>query len=202
MEAEWVMVWITAIYVIATILICIANLKSAKATREQVAESKRQYDEENRAYITYAFIYEKKAFYGLRFTNNGKRVAKKVKIALRDAFIQSLTDHQFKDQLMRIAKKECVLGVNQSIDVYFGGDEFRENTDKLPIEGDIIYSDGIGEYCEYFIIDFNSYPPIFTVDSEIEDIRQEIKKQTRELEKLRIEISRLREINNRRIDNA
>ena len=103
---------------------------------------------------------------------------------------------------MRIAKNECVLGVNQSIDVYFGGDEFRENTGKLPIEGDIIYSDGIGEYCEHFIIDFNSYPPIFTVDSEIEDIRQEMKKQTRELEKLRIEISRLREINNRRIDNA
>lgn len=202
MEAEWVMVWITAIYVIATILICIANLKSAKATREQVAESKRQYDEENRAYITYAFIYEKKAFYGLRFTNNGKRVAKKVKIALRDAFIQSLTDPQSKDQLMIIAKNECVLGVNQSIDIYFGGKEFRENANKLPIEGDIFYSDGIGEYCEHFIIDFNSYPPIFTVDSEIEDIRQVMKKQTEELAKLRIEVSRLREIENRRIDNA
>lgn len=202
MEAEWVMVWITAIYVIATILICIANLKSAKATREQVAESKRQYDEENRAYITYAFIYEKKAFYGLRFTNNGKRVAKKVKIALRDAFIQSLTDPQSKDQLMIIAKNECVLGVNQSIDIYFGGKEFRENANKLPIEGDIFYSDGIGEYCEHFIIDFNSYPPIFTVDSEIEDIRQVMKKQTEELAKLRIEVSRLREIESRRIDNA
>ena len=193
MDAEWVMVWITVVYVIATILICYANLKSARATREQVAESKRQYDEENRAYITYAFIYEKRAIYGLRFTNNGKRVAKKVKIALRDEFIQCLTDPQLKDQLKRVANNECVLGVSQSFDIYFGGNEFRKNTNKLPIEGDIIYSDGIGEYCEHFLIDFNSYPPIFTVDSEIEDIRQEMKKQTRELEKLRIEISRLRE---------
>lgn len=48
MDAEWVMVWITAVYVIATILICYANLKSARATREQVAESKRQFEESKR----------------------------------------------------------------------------------------------------------------------------------------------------------
>lgn len=42
------MVWITAVYVIATILICYANLKSARATREQVAESKRQFEESKR----------------------------------------------------------------------------------------------------------------------------------------------------------
>ena len=34
------------------------------------------------------------------------------------------------------------------------------------------------------MIDFNSYPPIFTVDSELEDIRKEINKQTLELQKL------------------
>ena len=48
MDAEWVMVWITVVYVIATILICYANLKSARATREQVAESKRQFEESKR----------------------------------------------------------------------------------------------------------------------------------------------------------
>lgn len=193
MSADWAMVWITVVYVIATCAICWANIRSAKATRDQLAESKRQYDEENRAYITYAFIYEKKAFYGLRFTNHGKRVAKNVQIVLLDEFIRSLTNPQFADQLSRISKNECVLGVNQSIDIYFGGNDFRENVNKLPIEGDVIYSDDIGEYSEHFVIDFNSYPPIFTVDSEIEEVRQEMKKQTAEMEKLRREIALLRQ---------
>lgn len=42
---------VTAVYVIATIFICYANLKSAKATREQVTESKRQFEEARRLEI-------------------------------------------------------------------------------------------------------------------------------------------------------
>ncbi len=45
---DWLMVAITAVYVVATIFICRANIKSAEATREQVAESKRQYEETQR----------------------------------------------------------------------------------------------------------------------------------------------------------
>lgn len=45
---DWIMVGITAVYVIATIFIYIANNKSAKATREQVIESKRQFEETKR----------------------------------------------------------------------------------------------------------------------------------------------------------
>ena len=45
---DWLMVGITFVYVIATILICFFNGKAAKATREQVAESKRQFEETQR----------------------------------------------------------------------------------------------------------------------------------------------------------
>ena len=45
---DWLMVGITAVYVVATIFICRANIKSANATRDQVAESKRQFDETQR----------------------------------------------------------------------------------------------------------------------------------------------------------
>lgn len=127
----------------------------------------------------------------MRFTNRGKRVAKEVLISLKDEFIHSLTDQQFVKSLEQVSKNRCVLGVGQSIDVFFGGDEFRANENKQPIEGDMIYSDSNGEYCEHFIIDFNSYPPIFTVDSEVEDVRQEMKKQTKELERLRKELHAL-----------
>ena len=44
MITDWLMIVITAVYVIATIFICIANFKSANATREQVAEARRQYE--------------------------------------------------------------------------------------------------------------------------------------------------------------
>lgn len=39
---------ITVVYVIATIFICFANIKSAKATRDQIAESQRQFNENRR----------------------------------------------------------------------------------------------------------------------------------------------------------
>ena len=42
------MVLITFVYVVATVEICRANIKSAEATREQLVESKRQFDETKR----------------------------------------------------------------------------------------------------------------------------------------------------------
>lgn len=48
---DWLMVGITAIYVVATIIITCANIKSANATREQLAESKRQYEDKKRLEI-------------------------------------------------------------------------------------------------------------------------------------------------------
>ena len=47
------MVVITFVYVIATIAICVANLRSASATRAQLEETKRQYEEEGKAFITF-----------------------------------------------------------------------------------------------------------------------------------------------------
>lgn len=45
---DWLMVGITFIYVAATIAIWVANKKSAEATREQLDESKRQFEESKR----------------------------------------------------------------------------------------------------------------------------------------------------------
>lgn len=61
------MVVLTAIYVLATILICYYNYGATKASGDQAAEMRRQYEEDNRPYITVELIYERKAFYGLRF---------------------------------------------------------------------------------------------------------------------------------------
>ena len=45
---DWLMVGITAVYVIATICIWIANNRTARASREQLEESKRQFNENRR----------------------------------------------------------------------------------------------------------------------------------------------------------
>lgn len=48
---DWLMVVITAIYGVATIYISRANIKSADDTREQLVESKRQYEDKKRLEI-------------------------------------------------------------------------------------------------------------------------------------------------------
>ncbi len=202
MSSDWAMVWITLVYVIATIFICFANLQSAKATREQLAESKRQYDEESRAFIAVSFIYERKAFYGMRFTNNGKRVAKQVRFNFKEEFIDSLGDNRFKNSIRSLPSRECLLGVGQSYDVYFGEDEFRENSNKLPIEGKVLYSDECGSYEEDFFIDFNNYPPVFPVETDVEKIREEMKKQTEIMGKIQLELCALNQAQKQEKENA
>lgn len=46
MTAEWVMVIITGVYVIATIFICWANIKAANASKEQLREMQKQFAEQ------------------------------------------------------------------------------------------------------------------------------------------------------------
>ena len=83
---------VTFVYVIATIFICIANIRSAKATREQVAEQKRQFDESNRAYVTVHFEVTPSKLYTLCVCNHGNKVAKNVHLEISDEFIEELTD--------------------------------------------------------------------------------------------------------------
>jgi hypothetical protein len=45
---DWLMFGITAIYVIATIFICRANIKAANASRDQIEESQKQFEETKR----------------------------------------------------------------------------------------------------------------------------------------------------------
>lgn len=76
MISDWAMVFIILVYVIATIFICLASLKSAKVSKEQLIEMKKQFEENNRPYVEEEFIFVKCAFYGLRFINNGNVVEK------------------------------------------------------------------------------------------------------------------------------
>ena len=110
---------ITFVYVVATIAICVANIQSANASKKQLREMQKQYADENRPRIEVEFLYERRAFYGLRFINHGKETAQNVEIRLSDEFIDSLGNTNFSELLKKQKGKKCVIGVDQHYDLFF-----------------------------------------------------------------------------------
>lgn len=184
MITDWLMVIITAVYVIATILICWANIKSARATRDQLAEAKRQYEEEHRPYISYQFIFENRRWYGMRFTNQGRREASHVQIKFSQDFLDSISKSLFSKELNALQNKEFTLGIGQSYDVFFGMEEFRNNPRKKPIEGEIIYRDRKETYQNKFDIDFEKYATFFSVNNPVDDFHDDMKALVKELKNI------------------
>lgn len=133
------MVIITAIYVLATILICRANIISARASRAQLDEMRKQYEENNRPRIEVELIYERRLFYIVRFTNHGSLIAQNVKIQISQAFIDGLPNVTSRKLLEKQKDKECIIGVGQHYDLYIGGNELRENPNMVPLTGIITY---------------------------------------------------------------
>ena len=82
MTADWVMVIITGVYVIATIFICWANIKAANASKEQLREMQREFAETNKPNIELEFHYSRRTWYIARFVNRGSLSAQHVKINL------------------------------------------------------------------------------------------------------------------------
>lgn len=195
--------FITFVSLVVTIANYVANSHSAKATQGQLDELKRQHEEEHRAFISHEFIYECKGnthWYGLRFTNHGKRVATNVRLQLDKDFIDSLMDLDFKEYLRELDGKEFSLGIKQSYDIYFGRDKkFTDRLNKIPIQGTISYKDRNSLYIDSFYIDFSKYPSIFPVATEGEQIKEEMKKLNKSVSDIKSElkyISRVRQQQN------
>lgn len=125
---DWLMVGITAVYVIATIFICRANIKSAEETRKQTAEMKREFDESNRPIVEAEFLLARRLIYVLRFSNRGRKTAQHVKINFGQEFIDSLQKGVFKNQLQKQQGKECIIGVDQHYDLHIGDFSLRANS--------------------------------------------------------------------------
>ena len=110
---DWLMVGITAVYVIATIFICWANINSAKATREQVAESKRQFDEANRAFVVVSFEIIRSGLATLCVQNCGNRIAQNVNVHVSPEFLENMVDESNKKHLKKMSESTFSIGINQ-----------------------------------------------------------------------------------------
>ncbi len=174
MNADWAMVFITFIYVVATITICWANIKSAKVSKEQLDEMRRQYAATNRPEIEVEFCYLRRTWYVARFINHGNKTAQRVKIRLDDEFIESLQEESFKQQLERIKGKECIIGVGQHYDLFIGSNKLRGNPDMKPITGTIEYESQGNHYKSDIFVDLEHYMTFFSLTTYDEELLKSI----------------------------
>ena len=175
---DWLMVIITAIYVVATIFICKANIRSAYATREQLTEQKRQFDETNRAYVTVTFEIIRSGLMVLHIKNYGKLIANNVRIKIPKSFIDNIPNNKDKKILEMLNNSVFQLGIEQSWYCCMGShlDLDKLSSELLKIE--ILYNDSIRTYNEVTEIDLKQYLWAIIYDSSSEDIYQQMKMQT------------------------
>lgn len=171
---DWLMVIITAIYVVATIFICHANIKSAQATREQLAESKRQFDEENRAFVTVTFEMIRGGLAVLCIENHGKRIADNISIRIAQDFLDNMDEDSAKELTKKLSNSSFQLGIGKKLYAFLGSHLDLENLSKVPLNIDITYQDLVGEYTEKTVIDLSQYLWSLMYNSVAEDTKKEI----------------------------
>ena len=173
MNADWVMVIITGVYVIATIFICWANIKAANASKEQLREMQKQFAETNRPIIELEFHYSR---YIARFVNRGNLSAQHVKINLDQEFIDSLPEESMKKELERIKGKECIIGAGQHYDLYIGSNKLRGNPNMKPLTGTIEYESQVKTYQSDLFVDLEHYMAFFSSTTDEEDLLKSVKR--------------------------
>lgn len=169
---DWLMVIITAIYVVATIIICYFNGKSAKAAKMQTDEMIRQYSMTNRPKVTIHFDIIRSGLLCFVIENEGTSPAHNVSIKINKDFLDGLDEEVEKDCLEKMAGSELYLASKQKIYILLGGQPQFSKLAQNVAEIDIAY-DG---YEEHTSIDLNQYGMLLVYSSPLEDISQHMKK--------------------------
>ena len=190
---DWLMVVITTVYVIATILICIFNWKSANAAREQTEQMRLQLIHSTRPIVTVEIVFLQKCFWGLRFTNHGAETAFNAILTLNGEFVDNLPEGKFRQLVKEESSKVRTIGVQQHYDLFFGTSDGIRKINSLPtIKGRINYR-GMNNaiFVEDFIIELENYATFYSVEDDMEKLENELKKQNRELGKIQKTLERL-----------
>lgn len=177
---DWLMVIITAVYVVATIMICIFNGKSAKAAKEQTETAKqqidemiRQYNESNRPVVIVRFEIIRSGLLCFVVENIGPVAATNVTIKINDEFINNLEKEDSQTRLREASEATLFLSSHQKFYLLLGGQPQFNNIASETAKFDITYN---GKYNEHTEIDLWQYRFMLTYNSELEDISQHLKK--------------------------
>lgn len=179
MITDWLMVIITAIYVVATIFICVFNGKSAKAAHDQTeaarAQTKEmiaQYNAVTRPLVTIRFDIIRSGLMCFIIENEGPQPAKDVKVSINQEFIDNISNANEKRMLMDLNDATFYLASKQKLTVLLGGNPSFNDIAKEIAKIDISYNG----FCEHTEIDINQYRFLIIYNSPVEDISQHLKK--------------------------
>lgn len=176
--ADWLMVIITAIYVVATIFICVYNGRSAKAANEQTEAARNQTKEMidqfkavNRPFVTIRFDIIRSGLLCFIIENEGPLPAHNVQVKINDDFLDNI-DADDKSRLEELNDATFYLASHQKLTVCLGGQPSFVNISKVVAKFDISYD----EFEEHTEIDLNQYKFLIVYNSPVEDISQHLKK--------------------------
>ncbi|WP_252238550.1 hypothetical protein [Clostridium sp. VAP51] len=165
---------LTCINVVITFFICIFNYKSAKATREQIAESQRQFAESNRPYVNAVFEIVNGGLACLVISNNGNKVAENVEIKINEEFLNLLNARDRK-QIMKFISENIVIGVDQKWTLLIGSHLQLEELSEEKIIIDITYNDGDKQYKDKNTIILSGYLGVLMSKNYNNEINKSLK---------------------------
>ncbi len=165
-DPQWVMVIITAIYVVATIAISVFNAKSSKVAREQLEIMQKQFSEESRPRVEVEIHFENRAFFVLRFINHGRHTAYKTRIQISRDFIESLHEN-YRTLIKNEEGRECIIGVGQYYDLVIGGTELRTLQNLKIVSGRVSYEWNGNRYDEDFEVDVAHQMSFYSVEANM-----------------------------------
>ena len=177
---DWIMIIITAVYVVATIVICVFNGKTAKAAKEQIetekqqiAEMIRQYNETNRPIVVIRFEIIRSGLLCFVLENIGSMAASNVKVSINDEFINGIEKQDKRIRLREITNSSLFLSAHQKIYIFLGGQSHFSKIAENKAIINITYNEKYDEHTE---IDLWQYRYLLMYSSELEDISQHLKK--------------------------
>ena len=187
----FMMVVLTAVYVIATIAICLFNYKSAQATREQVAESARQFEETNRAFLTVYADFIRNGLFVLCVSNSGNKPAKDINVNIGEEYFKNIKQ-EFLPNVEKFVKSNFMLGIEQKFYLTLGGLLDYEKLSNESMFLELTYQDDKRKYSERIEIRLKEIAWSLNYTSPITDIQHDIKKQRENVEKLSDNLEKIR----------
>ena len=171
--SDWIMVIITAVYVIATILICYYNAMTAKAAKAQTQELIYQRLQSDRPYVSIYFDIIRSGLMCFVIENIGTQPAFNLNLNLNDEFIDTIVDNSTKGHLKKLYASNIFLGVKQKLFIFI---DLQIQFSKIAKEKAVFKVNYNDKYSEDIIIDISQYGFMLVYKSSTEDISQHLKK--------------------------
>lgn len=171
-RSEKINIGLMAIYVFATIFICIFNGLSANASKKQLEESQKQFKEMNTAQVMITFKFISSMFFAFVISNTGNSYAKNVKIRCSQNIIDA-SKEETKFCLKELCKSVFVLAPKQEFTLLL----FKENIENLfehIVDFYISYESEDSEFNSKISIDLSQYAWTINLQSEKERFLEKI----------------------------